>query len=57
MACLGRYLYHWIQFFKSLAAIKKNEIKKNQMYEVFRFPKRPIYGICNDFNVHCYSGI
>ena len=28
MACLGRYLYHWIQLFKSLAAIKKKKLKK-----------------------------
>ena len=25
MACLGRYLYHWIQLFKSLAALKKKK--------------------------------
>ena len=36
MACLGRYLYHWIQLFKSLAAIKKKKkLKKIRCMKFF----------------------
>ena len=35
MACLGSYLYHRIQLFKSLAAIKKKKLKKIRCMKFF----------------------